>query len=174
MSRSTEPIRQEHQELLPHVDHLRDIADLIGSESPEAIRKALGDAYEFLARHLVPHAHAEDRVLYPAVARIMGAPQATATMSRDHVEVSKLTAELAVLRSKLTGAPLSRVIETDFRRVLYGLHALVKLHFAKEEDIYLPLLDAHLGADEARQLFIDMEAEADKARGGPSGHAGRH
>jgi len=28
--------------------------------------------------------------------------------------------------------------------VLYGLYAIVKLHFAKEEEVYLPILDQRL------------------------------
>jgi hypothetical protein len=46
------------------------------------------------------------------------------------------------------------------RRILYGLYALVKVHFAKEEEIYLPLLETHLTGDEGRQLFESMERAA--------------
>ena len=48
----------------------------------------------FSAHHLIPHAQAEDQALYPVVARVMGVPEATATMRRDHVEVGRLTEEL--------------------------------------------------------------------------------
>jgi len=30
---------------------------------------------------------------------------------------------------------------SDFRRILYGLDAILRLHFAQEEESYLPLLD---------------------------------
>ena len=30
----------------------------------------------------------------------------------------------------------------ELRRLLYGLHALLKLHMAQEEESYLPLLEA--------------------------------
>jgi hypothetical protein len=29
----------------------------------------------------------------------------------------------------------------DLRRVLYGLHAVLRLHFAREEEVYLPLFE---------------------------------
>jgi iron-sulfur cluster repair protein YtfE (RIC family) len=48
----------------------------------------------------------------------------------------------------------------ELRRILYGLYALVKLHFAKEEEIYLPLLDRRLSSEEGRDLFEAMEKEA--------------
>ncbi len=50
------------------------------------------------------------------------------------------------------------------RRVLYGLYALVAIHFAKEEDIYLPLLDTRLTAQEAQQMFKEMERAAQEAK----------
>ena len=51
------------------------------------------------------------------------------------------------------------------RRVLYGLYALVKVHFAKEEEVYLPLLDARLTPGEAHAMFEAMEAAAKEAKG---------
>ena len=30
----------------------------------------------------------------------------------------------------------------DFRRILYGLDAILRLHFAQEEEAYLALMDA--------------------------------
>ncbi len=37
--------------------------------------------------------------------------------------------------------------------MLYGLYSIVKLHFAKEEEIYLPILDNHLSEGDAHELF---------------------
>jgi iron-sulfur cluster repair protein YtfE (RIC family) len=94
------------------------------------------------------------------VGKVMGAAQATATMSRDHVEVGRLTDELAALRLELATVHLDDRQVKALRRVLYGLYALVKVHFAKEEEIYLPLLDARLTSDEAHEMFAAMEHAA--------------
>ena len=40
------------------------------------------------------------------------------------------------------------------------LYALIKVHFAKEEEIYAPLLEARLTGDEARELFAAMDRAA--------------
>jgi hypothetical protein len=40
--------------------------------------------------------------------------------------------------------------------VLYGLHHLVKVHFAKEEEVYLPILDERLSPAEAEAMFAAM------------------
>jgi hypothetical protein len=41
---------------------------------------------------------------------------------------------------------------------------VVKLHFAKEEEIYLPMLDAKLTPKEAQEMFEYMEAAAHEAK----------
>jgi predicted enzyme related to lactoylglutathione lyase/iron-sulfur cluster repair protein YtfE (RIC family) len=157
MTTITEPLRNEHAHLLPHIEALRGIADQVGDVSVQSLGQEIDGAYAFLTRHLIPHAEAEDEVLYPAVERAMGAPGATATMRRDHVEVRRLTDELGSLRPALAGVELDAQRARALRRVLYGLHALVMVHFAKEEEIYLPLLDQRLSAEDARELFASME-----------------
>ena len=59
---------------------------------------------------------------------------------------------------------MSPAEEADARRVLYGLYALVKLHFTEEEEIYVPVLEDALDADHAREMFDRMEAAAADAR----------
>ena len=163
MTKVTQPLRDEHKELFPHVEQLRLAADSIGVVPVETTREDVTAAHAFLSRHLIPHAEAEDAALYPVVARVMGAPEAPATMRRDHVEVGRLTAELETLRDHLTTGELDAILARDLRRVLYGLYTLVGVHFAKEEEVYLPLLDERLSAEEAEALFRDMEHAAHSA-----------
>ncbi len=164
MTTLTQPLRGEHKELLPHIELLRTVADAIGEASITSLRPAVDEAYAFLAHHLLPHAQAEELALYPVVGRVMGAPEATATMNRDHVEIGRLTEELGELRPHLVGASLSKPQERALRCVLYALYDLVKVHFAKEEEVYLPILDAHLSAEEAHRLFRAMERAAQEAK----------
>ena len=121
-------------------------------------------AYKFLTRELIPHAKAEDLALYPMVQKVMGAKEATATMSRDHVEVDRLTAELGDLLIKLDRAAITDEQANSMRRILFGLYALVKVHFAKEEEIYLPLLDARLTEKDAAAMFEAMEHAAHEVK----------
>lgn len=164
MGTITQPLRDEHGELLPRIETLCAAAEAAGTIPSSALVARVDEAYDFLAHHLIPHAQAEDRALYPVVARAMGAPQATATMSRDHVEVGRLTDELAKLRASLAAGRAGEVEMRDLRRVLYGLYALVRLHFAKEEEVYLPILDAKLDAKQAAEMFEAMEAAAEQAK----------
>ncbi len=120
------------------------------------------DCLAFLTDHLIPHAKAEDAALYPVVQKVMGAPQATATMSRDHQEVGRLTAELQDLRTRLAVGD-TEAVTAGLRRVLFGLYTLVKVHFAKEEEVYLPLLGQRLAAAEAGAMFTAMHQAAARA-----------
>jgi len=166
MPRITQPLRDEHKELLPHIEALRVAADCVGTAPIADIRSEVDAAYAFLDGHLIPHAKAEEAALYPTVARLMGAREATATMIREHVEIGRMVGELGVLRGRLGGETLTPVTASYLRHVLYGLHALVKMHFFNEEEVFLPLLDARLDEAEAREMFARMERVAHEAMAG--------
>jgi iron-sulfur cluster repair protein YtfE (RIC family) len=155
-----DPLRDEHRDLLPHIQQLRTVADAVGEIRPLALTTLVDETLLFLQHHLLPHARAEEVVLYPAVGVAMGAAAATRTMSRDHVEVERLIDELASLRGKLDDDAGDDDLDRDLRRVLYGLYAVVRLHFAKEEEVYVPLLEEALDEPRAAALFSAMHTAA--------------
>ena len=156
MNTLTQPLRDEHKELYPNVERIREVAELAGTLEAN---RGVEEIYNFLAYHLKPHAQAEEAALYPAVQRALGSREATATMARDHVEVGRYIEELAALRD----APSGERTE-DLRRVLYGVYALLKVHFAKEEEVYLPILEEALTPESVQEMFEAMEAAAHEAR----------
>ena len=156
MNTLTQPLRDEHKELFPSVDRIRQVTELIGEASIEEIQRGVEDVYDFLANHLKPHAEAEDTALYPVVQKVLGSPDATRTMSRDHVEIGRYIDELAALKKDIRGAALTSAQAQSLRRVLYGVYALVKVHFAKEEEVYLPILDQRLTPESAQEMFEAM------------------
>lgn len=159
MNPITQPLRDEHRELIPHIERILEVAEGIPEAPLEQIRDGVQEVYEFLAYHLVPHAQAEDAALYPAVQQALGSPDATRTMSRDHVEVGRYIEELDHLRRDLSPQKFKAL-----QRVLYGLYALVKVHFAKEEEVYLPILEERLSPELAREMFAAMEEAAGRAK----------
>ena len=164
MNTLTQPLRDEHKELFPHVDRIRQVAELIGEAPVAEIRRGVEEVYDFLANHLKPHAEAEEAALYPVVQKVLGSPDATKTMSRDHVEVGIYIEELAVLKDGVTDKPLTPAQATSLQRVLFGVYGLVKVHFAKEEEVYLPILDQRLTPESAQEMFEAMEAAAYEAK----------
>jgi hypothetical protein len=62
-------------------------------------------------------------------------------MSRAHVEISHLIRRLGRVLDDIgpEGPTADDII--DLRRLLYGLHAILQLHFAQEDEGYLSLVD---------------------------------
>ncbi|HET6615453.1 MAG TPA: hemerythrin domain-containing protein [Dehalococcoidia bacterium] len=170
MARVTQPLRDEHKELIPHIEHLRTVADGIDTAPPDSLAAAVDHICDFLSNHLIPHAEAEEKALYPAVAKAIGAPEATRTMAREHVEVRALADELLALREAAGTQAFAHEQVHDLRRLLYGLYALIKVHFAEEEEVYLPILDERLSEEEAKAMFEAMGHAAHDAKE----HAGAH
>lgn len=164
MTSVMQTLKDEHQELLPQIEFLREAGILAEGGSEADVLRAVQDAHAFLVHHLIPHAMAEDRVLYPAVERVMAAPGATATMSRDHVEVGRLTEDLGALKDKIASSGATETDLTELQRVLFGLYGIVKLHFDKEEEIYVPVLEKGLSSEEAAEMFEAMEKAAGEAK----------
>ncbi len=126
---ATQPLRDEYGALLPELGALRAAADAVGSSAA---------AEEF------------DRArLYPTINRLVG-NDATAAMRRDHEEIRERMCALDGLRSSNEPDVGS---EGEVRAALYGLDAIVRLHLAKEEELYYPLLDAQLSEEEVTELI---------------------
>lgn len=160
----TQPLRDEHADLLPHLLELDAVAARLGDWQPDTARR-LDGIIEFLRGHLVPHARAEEAALYPRVEQVMTAPGATDTMKADHHEIVRRIDDLGVLVTAIDAGPPSPDQTEQLKAQLYGLAAILMLHFHKEEAVLLPVLDAHLSAAEADALFADMGAVAHPHRG---------
>src|SRR5581483_5757823 len=156
----TDPLRAEHAELRPHLDALDTLAADLGRR-PDDLVSRLADAVRFLQGHLVPHAQAEEAALYPEVDRVLGSPGATATRAADHRDITVRIGRLAESAASAgSGEELSDEHVDSLRAQLYGLSAILHLHFAKEEEVLLPILDAHLDQAQADELFAAMAESA--------------
>jgi len=159
-SLSTEPLRAEHRDLLPHLRGLETIADEVDRWNVDEAARVLGEIVGFLRGHLVPHAKAEEQVLYPAVEEAMAAPGATATMRADHAEIVSRIDRLADTAATVADRWPDPAVARDLTHQLVGLSAILLLHFRKEEEVLLPVLDTTLRADDAAALFARMGQEA--------------
>lgn len=150
----TSPIREEHRELIPHLRHIEAAAVEVWGWDANGAARRLPPIVAFLRDQLIPHAGQEEAVLYPEIDRITGGPT-TATMTLDHVEIGARTDRLA--------ASVETAIEdwdtgvaADLSRQMAALAAIVVLHFEKEEEALLPLLDETLTSEAAGELFARM------------------
>lgn len=154
--RPTDPLRARHRELVGLVDDLRTAAAGASDLDRSAVQQRVARALALLTDGLLPHAKVEEEILYPLVERTLGSPGCSATMRRDHVEIARMTEALRFLEARLRNNPTRDTIEA-LRRLLYGLHAVVMLHFAKEEELYLPILDRELEEKAAQDLVMGMQ-----------------
>ena len=132
----------EHQTLRPDLDRLRVAADQIDVLPPDRALAQVREVHEFLVEDLLPHEEAEDAILYPVFAKVLGGTDPTGTMSRAHVEIAHLIHRLGRLLDEADPADPDADDLTELRRVLYGLHAILELHFAQEDEGYLSLVDS--------------------------------
>jgi len=130
--------RAEHRALLPEVRRIRELADRLDAMEPASMRAELQRVHGFLANELLPHEIAEDATAYPVVARIIGGEDPTATMSRAHLEIAHRVRMLGSLLAEIPVEGPGAEDLGDFRRILYGLDAILRLHFAQEEETSCP------------------------------------
>ncbi|WP_152617748.1 heavy metal translocating P-type ATPase [Phaeacidiphilus oryzae] len=130
----------EHGDLADVLDAVRDAASLLSDERGPRALAAVRTVDRLLAQRLLPHEHAEEHELYPALAKPLGGPEATATMSRAHTEIDRLARRIAThLRLADAAGRLRPDQIDDLRSCLYGLHTVLRLHFVQEEENYFSL-----------------------------------
>ncbi|MCL6732685.1 heavy metal translocating P-type ATPase [Streptomyces neyagawaensis] len=130
----------EHHDLQDVLDAVRDAADrLSGTPGPTALT-AVEETHRLLVERLLPHEYAEEHELYPAIAPTLGGPEATATMSRAHTEIERLSRRIAThLELARADGGLAPEQLDDLRSCLYGLNTVLRLHFTQEEENYFSL-----------------------------------
>ena len=131
----------EHRRIRADIDQLRAVADRLGVVPPAQGVAEVHAVHRLLVDEIEPHEQAEDAQLYPVVAHALGGTDPTGTMSRAHAEIHHLIMRLGRLLDELgTNGPDGDDI-IELRRVLYGLHAILRLHTAQEDEGYLSLAD---------------------------------
>ena len=128
--------RAEHQEFVPHLQRIRTVADRLETYEPPEAMAELEQIRWFLLERLFQHEKEEEAAVYPVVARLMGGEDPMGTMERAHMEIEHLARVFGHLLSDLPPEGPSPDDFADLRRVLYGLHAILRLHFAQEEEAY--------------------------------------
>ena len=134
----------EHAVLHPLVDRLAAIADEIGGTDAPRAADLMAEAQRLMNDEILPHELAEDAELYPRIDSALGGSDPTGTMSRTHVEIGRLAARLDDTLDRIEGLPADEEVG-EARGLLYGLAAVLELHFAQEEENYLSLADPASG-----------------------------
>ncbi|MFB7512432.1 heavy metal translocating P-type ATPase [Streptomyces sp. NPDC056144] len=126
----------DHEDLRDVGEAVQDAADLLcRTTGPEAL-DAVRHVDRLLRERLLPHERAEEHFLYPALADALGGEDVTATMSRSHAEIHGLAIriETHLHQADRQGGGFHDDQADDLRACLYGLAAVLRLHFAHQEE----------------------------------------
>ena len=135
----TRRFRTEHRAIRADIDQLRATADTL--DEPGAMTR-VRQANDMLTGEIWPHESAEEAELYPSLNRLLGGADPTAPMSRAHAEIAYQIARLGRLIDDIGDRAPDHDDLTDLRGVLYGLHAILRLHTIQEDETYLSLADS--------------------------------
>lgn len=131
----------EHTSIRAAIDELRTTADALSlAPAGEAVARVT-KVHKVLVDEVEPHEAAEQRELYPALNRLLGGTDPTATMTRAHAEISHQIRRLGQLLDDIGAGEPDEVDVADLRGLLYGLHAILRLHTAQEDESYLSLAE---------------------------------
>lgn len=161
MARMTEPREgfsslrttneEHHARLLPHVDRLLTLAELVGHLDCAALHALFEEEYGFVTGQLVPHMETIEATLYDRIESVLDGRHSLVPMREEHRSIRKLVDELGRYRSHVDGCTWSAVEGMALRRALYRLHSLLKVHLA-EEELYLEVLERSLTDAEKDRL----------------------
>ena len=129
----------EHQGLRAGLASIRRTADNLALIPEDEARAELREVNRFLTEELLPHEQVDEEVFYPVIARAIGGSDPTGPMSRGHIEIAHLAGLLRRLVEEIGDGDIDDEDRLELQRVLYGLDAVLRLHFAQEEEGYLSL-----------------------------------
>jgi iron-sulfur cluster repair protein YtfE (RIC family) len=132
---------EEHLSIRADIAELREVADQLGAMDTRSALAAVAHQYEVLITEVLPHEQAEERELYPELGRITGERNLATAMSRAHVEIKHQIRILGQLLEDIEPDGVDGADITELRALLYGLHAILKLHTAQEDEDFLSLVD---------------------------------
>jgi hypothetical protein len=98
---------------------------------------------------------AAERAIYPRFESALSDAHALEPLRREHEEVRRLVPELGRLCDAHQEGPYRRGEALALRRVLYRIHALVRVHL-DEEEMLTALLAHSIDPDEASAVAADL------------------
>ena len=153
-------LKTEHDHLMPQIDILRDTADRVDRLPPANARDELIAVRTFLTEEILPHEQEDEQEVYPQIAAALDGDDPLASMSRGHREIFHLIDTYRRVIDDLPQTGPKPADLRDVRRLLYGLHAVLRLHFDQEEELYSALDETY--ADAADHIHTAPDGKPSK------------
>jgi hypothetical protein len=121
------------------LEDVRSVALLLDHADEATALSSLQRVAGRISEEIVPHERADESQIYPGVAEHLGGDDPLASMSRTHQEIFHLSSLLSRLVDDATEHGFEPADRGEARRVLYSLDAILRLHFAQEEELLTSL-----------------------------------
>ena len=144
-----EAFRLDDRRMVSTVGHEAKRLEGEGDADPSAL-------VDFLREEVLPHLHAREVYLYPAVEPLVRAHgSALEAMAMDREAIESCAHAIERVATALQGAPqrIRWILQADLRRLTIQLETLLRLHLLKEERLYLPLLERYPSKDLRRRAY---------------------
>ena len=125
-----------HRSLRPQVEELAALAARLEQLPPPAAREQLERVLTILEQEILPHEREEQETAYPLIRKILREEDPTGPLVQTHHEIHRLSRLYGRMLDRLPPEGPGREDLRDLQRVLYGLHAILSLHFSQEEELY--------------------------------------
>ena len=129
-------LKGEHAELLQVIERIGALADRLDELPLSGVATELAGLNTLLREQLMPHEREDETRIYPLVARLIGGEDPMGSMSRTHREIYTLSRTLERLAADFPSQGHDKTSILELKRTLYSLNAILRLHFAQEEEIY--------------------------------------
>jgi soluble P-type ATPase/iron-sulfur cluster repair protein YtfE (RIC family) len=125
-----------HRSLRPQVGELAALAARLDTLPGMEARRQLAELRDLLEKELLPHEREEQQTAFPVIAGMLKEEDPTGPLIQTHHEIHRLIRLFGRLVAQLPVEGPRPEDLRDLRRALYGLHAILTLHFAQEEELY--------------------------------------
>ncbi len=143
-----EDLEAAHRTLRPVVEEIASLAMQLDALPPQQALAQLKRVRDFLIEELLPHEREEQQTAYPVIAQMMKGEDPTGPLTHTHHEIARLSRLYGRMVDQLAPQGPGPDELRNLRRALYGLHAVLKLHFAQEEELYV-MFGLHWGPAKA-------------------------
>jgi len=131
-------LRDQHQALAPLIERIGRLGTALPGLAPQALKTELARLLAELHGMLLPHEREDDAALYPELARMIGGEDPLAPMNHTHREIYRLVRVLDRIGAQLASQAMDAngLQLRELQRTLHALDAILRMHFAQEEELY--------------------------------------
>ena len=135
-------LAEGHGPLRLLLEDLRAVAISLDTADEATALASLRDVAARISEEVVPHEREDEATIYPGVAERLGGNDPLAAMSRTHQEIFHLASLLDRLVDDAAVDGFDDADRGEARRLLYALDAILRLHFAQEEELLTSITSA--------------------------------